>query len=283
MQDLGVPVRWLRSGTALGRARELRRHLRESPPDLVVSSVYEADIVSRLARMGRRRPTGVSTIINSQYGPSRLRWDRAVSRPKLRAVQALDAVTAHLAGDRFHAITAAAAEASVARLRLDPERVRVVPRGRDRARLGEPSASRREQVRRELGLDDDRRVLLTVGRREYQKGHEHMVRALPAVVEAHPDVVWLLAGRTGAASTATDELIRDLGLEDHVRRLGHRDDVGDLMVASDLFVFPSLWEGFGGVIAEAMALSLPIVNDLDRVAEEMVALYRSFAGASLDP
>lgn len=50
--------------------------------------------------------------------------------------------------------------------------------------------------------------------------------------------------------------------------MGHRDDVPDLLAAADLFVFPSLFEGLGGALIEAMALGLPIVaSDLDAVRE----------------
>jgi glycosyltransferase involved in cell wall biosynthesis len=57
-----------------------------------------------------------------------------------------------------------------------------------------------------------------------------------------------------------------------VRLLGHRDDVADVLAAADLFVFPSLWEGLGGSLIEAMALGLPIVaSDVPAIAETVAA------------
>jgi glycosyltransferase involved in cell wall biosynthesis len=57
-------------------------------------------------------------------------------------------------------------------------------------------------------------------------------------------------------------------LEDRVRFLGHREDVPDLLAAADLFVFPSLYEGLGGAVVEAMALGLPVVaSRLDAISE----------------
>lgn len=258
----------LRSSHWLGRVRELKVILRESKPDLVVSSVFEADIVARLARMGRIRPVGISTIVNSQYEPIGLGADPQIPRWKLQVVRAIDATTARLAQDYFHAITQATAASAERRLRVRADRVRIVHRGRDRTRLGVWSSQRRRAVRDSLGLAYDRPVLLTAGRREFQKGHLDLIRSLPAIVAAEPDLMLLVAGRDGNAASATDDLIRELGLVEHVRILGHRDDLADLMVASDLFVFPSLWEGFGGVVAEAMALNLPIVaTDVPEVVE----------------
>ena len=69
----------------------------------------------------------------------------------------------------------------------------------------------------------------------------------------------------------TEELrrtVKERELEESVRFLGHRDDVPDLMTAADLFVFPSLYEGLGGALIEAMALSLPIVASRIPVFEE---------------
>jgi glycosyltransferase involved in cell wall biosynthesis len=53
-----------------------------------------------------------------------------------------------------------------------------------------------------------------------------------------------------------------------VRFLGHRKDVPEVLAAGDVFVFPSLYEGFGGALLEAMALGLPIVaSDIPAVRE----------------
>ena len=56
-----------------------------------------------------------------------------------------------------------------------------------------------------------------------------------------------------------------------VHLVGHTEDVGDLLAASDVFVFPSLHEGLGGALLEALAMSLPIVaSDLPAFREFLV-------------
>jgi glycosyltransferase involved in cell wall biosynthesis len=78
----------------------------------------------------------------------------------------------------------------------------------------------------------------------------------------------LLAGREGAETAHLRMLAKRPPLEGAVRFLGFRDDLPDLLSASDLFVFPSLWEGLGGAVIEAMALGIPIVaTDLEPVRE----------------
>ncbi|MCU1496211.1 MAG: glycosyltransferase [Acidimicrobiales bacterium] len=263
-----VPVHWLSARRLPGRVRELRALLRADPPDLVVTQVYEADIVGRLALLGRRRPRLLSTLVNSQYDPVRAREDRNVSRVGMAATQVIDAVTGRLRADHYLALTQAVADHAARHLRIAPGRITVVPRGRRRAYLGEPGAERRAAVRRRLDIPDDRKVLISVGRREYQKGQRYLLEALPRVLEAHPDTLLLVAGRDGNATADLDRITADLGLTDHVRYLGHDDDVPGLMAAADVFVFPSLWEGFGGALGEALGLALPVVvSDLPELRE----------------
>jgi glycosyltransferase involved in cell wall biosynthesis len=86
--------------------------------------------------------------------------------------------------------------------------------------------------------------------------------------ERIPRIVLLLAGREGHASDELRPLHEELGLEGSVRFLGHREDVPDLLAAADLFVFPSLYEGMGGAVIEAMALGLPVVaSDIPAMRE----------------
>jgi glycosyltransferase involved in cell wall biosynthesis len=78
----------------------------------------------------------------------------------------------------------------------------------------------------------------------------------------------IVAGRRGNASADVEALRRSLDLGDQVWFMGHRDDVPNLLAAADLFVFPSLYEGFGGALIEAMALGLPIVaSDVPAIRE----------------
>ena len=66
-------------------------------------------------------------------------------------------------------------------------------------------------------------------------------------------------------------------LQDHVRFLGHRDDVTDIVAGSDLFVFPSLFEGLGGAVLEAMGLGLPVVASDLPVLREVLGETAAFA------
>jgi glycosyltransferase involved in cell wall biosynthesis len=173
--------------------------------------------------------------------------------------------------DRFHAITQAVKDAAVRDLGIDPDKVTVVARSRNRQRLGEPSPERRSAVRGRLGLPEDAFVVLNVGRQEYQKGQRYLLEAMPSLLRLFPGTVALIVGKEGNQTPELVELHGKLALGDAVRFLGHRDDVADLMNAADTFVLPSLYEGLAGVLIEAMAMGLPIVaSRLDAVSEVVV-------------
>jgi len=93
-----------------------------------------------------------------------------------------------------------------------------------------------------------------------QKGHTTLLDALPAVIERVPDLRVEVVGHEHLSSI--EELAgyaRCRGVESHVSFLGYRDDVARALEKWDLLVLPSLWEGFGLVLLEAMAAGRPIV------------------------
>jgi glycosyltransferase involved in cell wall biosynthesis len=194
--------------------------------------------------------------------------DPNVNRLGLAATRAVDGWTARHLCDHFHAITEAVKQAAVRDLGIAAERITVIPRGRDPRRLGRPSPARKLRARTALQLPPGGPVLVTAGRQEFQKGQRFLIDAMAHLGAAHPHAVLLLAGREGNASTELRAAAERIGLNGRVRMLGHREDVPDVLAAADLFVFPSLYEGLGGALIEAMALGLPIVaSDLPAIRE----------------
>ena len=252
------------SGGRWGWIRRARRVVRDRRPDLVHTSLFEANIVGRVAA----RSAGVrvvTTLTGDMYGPQQL-GDPGVRVWKARTAQVVDGLTA-LAVARFHAISRHLAEVMARRLRLPRDRIDVIHRGRDAGRLGARTEERRDRARSALGVQD-RRVVLAVGRHEHQKGLDILLEAVPAVRSSVPEVLVLVAGREGRASPRLRALQAQLGLEDAVRFLGPRNDVPDLLCAADAFVYPSRWEGLGSMLVEALALGAPIVaTDLPAIRE----------------
>ncbi len=259
------PVHMLEGGGRASQVRRLRTLLRDESFDLVHTTLFEADVFGRTATAGTGVPV-VTSLVNMPYEPARLRNDVHVNRLKLMAARGLEALTGHLFADHFHAITHAVKDAAATTFLIPPRRITVVYRGRDRARLGSRSQERRRRAREALGVSEGRFVVLTVGREEFQKGQTNLVEAF-ARADNRDAELWI-AGREGNASPTLAEAIARSGVARQIRRLGHREDVPDLMCAADLFVLPSLWEGLGGVLIEAMALEVPIVaSDLPPVRE----------------
>ena len=250
---------------ALARARRLRRRLK---PDIVHTTLFEADITGRLACVGVRNVKVVGSIVNAAYGPEQLA-NPALARWKVRATQLLDAATARRV-DRFHAVSQTVADVMAERLHVSHDRIDIVRRGRDAEQLGIRTAARRDAARAGLGVDGDSKVILAVGRQEYQKGFDVLVRALAIIARDRHDVRVVVAGRRGGASDSLAGLAHDLGVDGAITMLGARDDVPELMCAADVLAFPSRWEGMPGTVVEAMALELPIVASRIAMVREVV-------------
>jgi glycosyltransferase involved in cell wall biosynthesis len=268
----GFDVRFLPAGVAR-RVSALRSILRDSGSVIVHTTHFEADVAGRLASI--HTPARVVTsIVNTCYDPVR-RGDPSVPRIRLRAVQSIDSQTARHLNAHFHAVSYAAKDAAVQRMGLQPRRITVVERGRDPARLGEPGPLRRSRVRSALGLAEDDKVIINVGRREYAKGQRFLIDAMGILAPRFPNLVCLIAGRDGYLSEELGRMRREYGLEARVRFLGHREDIPDLLAASDVFVISSLYEGLPGAAIEAMALGLPVIGSDIAPTREVVEPGRS--------
>ena len=250
-----------RSSWLAGTVRLIRgRH-----PDLVHTTLFESDVIGRVGATLTRVPV-VSTLANTPYGHEHAA-ESGVDPIRLRAAQAVDMVTGRVVR-RFHAVSRSTAEACVAKLRIDPTKIDVVPRGRDISRFGIRTPDRRRAVRTRLGVDSDEKVLLVVARQEPQKGIEVLIRAVPELRKLQPQVRVLVAGREGRATAGLRALISATGTDGVVDFLGERDDIPDLLATADVFVLPSYREGLPGAVLEAMAMGVPIVaSDLPNVRD----------------
>lgn len=257
LADDGFDIRVLRPGDLFAQVRQLRSIVKAERPDLVHTMLWRADQVGRLATL--RRVPLVTSLVNESYGAARLA-DPHVSSSGLRMAQAIDFVTSHLLTTGFHAVSQSVKAAEVRDLRIRASRITVVRRGRAEGRLGTPTHARRVEARERYGIVGEQPVLVNVGRQEFQKGHRHLLAALPAVLAAHPTTIVLSAGRSGTETADLEAQASALGVADRVRFLGHVTAVGDLLMAGDVFVFPSRYEGMPGAVIEAMAMGLPIVG-----------------------
>ena len=249
-----------------GRVAPLRALLSHLRPDLVHTTLFDADVAGRIAA----RSVGVvvtGSLVNLHYGPESRQ--PGVSPFKQRAVQALDATTARLA-PRLHAVSSAVADVMAPRLRYPRERIDVIPRGRDPERLGRRTAERRLAARASLGVGPDERLVLAIGRLEHQKGFDRLLAAMPAVVGALPRATLRIAGKDGRESEPLRSAADAHGLDPDAVFLGERSDVADLLCAADLFVLASRREGMPGALIEAMALETPILTSDLPVARELL-------------
>ena len=152
-------------------------------------------------------------------------------------------------------------------LGIPANRLTVIPIGVEPARFSlAPTA--REQVRRDLGIARDVFLLTCVSHLREGKGLEVLIDAMVTVARAHPEVVLALAG-DGELRESLETQVREAGLAGNVRFLGMRDDVPDVLAASDLFVSASLAEGGGLVVIEAMAAGVPVVTTPVGLAAEL--------------
>ena len=137
------------------------------------------------------------------------------------------------------------------------EKINVVPNGVNL--LLYSGIDRDYEFRRRYAMDNEK-IILFVGRLVYEKGVQHLIAAMPKILNGYHDAKLVIAGKGGMMDELKQEA-NALGLGDKVYFTGYINgkDVPKLYKAADVAVFPSTYEPFGIVALEAMLSERPIV------------------------
>jgi len=158
-----------------------------------------------------------------------------------------------------HAIAAECVAAGAA-----PERVVRLPHGVDTARFRPASDDERRALRVRYGLPESAVIATYTGRLLRGKGLETLVDAFAAIAAEEPRAHLMIVGSGEGQSLSVEpelrESVRQRGLGERVTFTGRVDDVAERLRASDLFAFPSEFEGLGISLVEAAACGLPAVG-----------------------
>lgn len=138
---------------------------------------------------------------------------------------------------------------------VSPAKVRTIPNAVNPERV-EPSIGRRA-AREALDISPSAPVILSLGAMTWEKDPLGQLAITDQVLRKLPEAIHLFVG-DGPLRSEAERKARTLGVEDSVRFLGGRDDVPDLMVASDVLLLASAVEGMPGGAIEAGMASLPV-------------------------
>jgi len=164
--------------------------------------------------------------------------------------------------DRYLAVSESAAQILRDAYRIPASKVQVIYNGIPLTPFARPRSSTRVAGLREKQLP----IILSVGRLNQEKGHQHLLKAATLV----PQATFVLAGE-GPQRQRLEAQAKQLSIDGRVKFLGHREDIGDLLAMCDLFVLPSLSEGLPVSALEAMAASKPVIASAVGGTREVVA------------
>jgi len=179
--------------------------------------------------------------------------------------------------DRFVAISSEIRR-GLESLGIAPARIESVPNGIDTARYAGVSPERKRALRAALGLPAEALLLIYSGRLARTKGLMMLIEVWRDLAPAFPAAHLILLGTgRGSFDDCESELVRFIaahGLEARVTLTGSVGNVADYLKASDLFVFPSDYEGFSLSLLEAMTAGLPLASTRVGIAAELEPVAR---------
>lgn len=226
----------------------LYRVLRKEKWDIVHTHSSKAGFLGRVAA----RMAGVPVVIHT---PNAFAFDR----PPHSALDLFYILLEKIAGLFCDALIAVSpSEEQLARHSgvVLPEKIVLICNGVDPEELRSDVNPR--QKKKELGIPEERPMILTVGRFAPQKAPGVFIDAAKKVLERRPDTAFVMVGDGPLFQKVKEEVERGK-LRENLFLFGWRTDVKEIIASCDLYVLSSLWEGLPYTVLEAMALSKPVV------------------------
>lgn len=237
--------------TPLGFIRaylQLRRIVAKNKPDVLHSHMFHANIMARLLRLTTKIKRLVCTAHSNNEGG------------KLRM---LIYRLSNFLADINTNVSNQSVVAFVAQKAVKQGQMQAVYNGIDTKKF-----SPKDTKKLPVDIDvSNKFIFIAVGRLTAAKDYPNLLQAAALLKQGNPDfVIWIVGD--GELKTQLQCLAKDLQLDKQIYFLGMCDDISELMNIADAFVLSSAWEGFGLVVAEAMACEKPVVaTDCGGVAE----------------
>jgi len=242
-----------RARGVLTRVLRFRRLLRAENPDVVLSFMGEANLLNALLS-----PNPVLTVHNHLSSTSRMRssWESSVVNLLVRRLYRRATVVA---------VSEAVRQDLLDAYGLREDRVVVIHNAIDVSAVRQ--ASQRDF---EPPWNESLPVVVTVGRLAWEKGHWHLVRAFSEIRSRHHCQLVIVG--SGDLDAPLRQLCGDLGIDTDTYFLGWKENPFAIVARSTVFVLPSLTEGFGLALLEAMACGIPVIaTDCPGGVREVVA------------
>lgn len=230
---------------AIGAIKEIKEIVIENKYDIVHCHTPVAAMCTRLAcRKARKNGTKVF------YTAHGFHFYKGAPLKNWLLYYPVEKICAHFTDVL---ITINQEDYSLAQKKMKAKRIEYVPGvGIDLTKFGQVSVDK-DTKRKELGIPEDAKLLLSVGELNENKNHETVIRAIKDL-----DLYYIIAGK-GELQEYLQNVIDELGLTERVKLLGFRTDVAELYQAADVYILPSIREGLNVSIMEAMASGLPVV------------------------
>jgi len=161
-------------------------------------------------------------------------------------------------GNKVIAISESVKEHLLRDFKVKEEDIRVIHNGIDVDKFRAQSSGSRVDLKKKLGLGEGP-VIGIIARLSEEKGHTYLIKAMPEVIARIPQAQLLIVGE-GRMREELVSLTQEMGLEKSVFFLPSVMDTQEVLSSMDLFVLPSLKEGLGLALMEAMACGLAVVG-----------------------
>lgn len=245
LAELGWPARSLGAThpiqvpAALSRLRGI---FREIEPDIIHAHLHHASALCALTR------GGTPLVQTRHYSDHMYRYEGPLAR-------GLDLLAARRAR-RIAAVSRAVRDHLVDVENLPRQQIEVIPNGVDCETLARADTDTGGAILEDYGVQGP--VVGCAATFHPRKGHVHLLDAWQDVIKGHPDAHLLLMGkRTDHPDLA--KMVERRGLADSVHPVGFHPEGRAIMAAFDVYVQPSIEEGFGLAVIEAMAMGQPVV------------------------
>ena len=224
----------------LGAFYRLVRLVRKIKPDVIHSHMVHANLLTRITRIFYNIPVLISTAHNTNEG----------GKVRMLAYRYTDKLA-----DLSSNVSQISVDAFIAQKASLANKMVMIPNGIDTNRFI-INDKKRQLMREMLGININETMIIAVGRNDPAKDYDNLLSAIKLI----PNELSIKVFVVGIDTELLAQQAQSLGISEIIQFLGLRRDIPDLMMAADIFVMSSEWEGLPIVIVEAMACECAVVT-----------------------